>query len=281
MSHEKYSHERVIALGDSVTFGVGDIGKNFVGPGWGARVAHELNAKRFLNLSNLGARVRHLSEEQLPAALAFRPTIAIISIGGNDLLRSTFDPVEMECHLERVVIALRRIQCEVVLLQIPDPRKTAPGPRMLREALGARRRELAGLILRVAVNTRASVVQVSDSEAMARREIWHIDRMHPSALGHQLLSDLTLRALNKDRLLVSLSVNQVVTQKESMKWFASAATMWFIKRSVDLIPTLIWLGIKYRISKLVFRKKRVKITTLESQELFAAPSYQRDEIRAA
>ena len=104
MSHEKYSHERVIALGDSVTFGVGDIGKNFVGPGWGARVAHELNAKRFLNLSNLGARVRHLSEEQLPAALAFRPTIAIISIGGNDLLRSTFDPVEMECHLERVVI---------------------------------------------------------------------------------------------------------------------------------------------------------------------------------
>ena len=116
---------------------------------------------------------------------------------------------------------------------------------------------------------------------MARREIWHIDRMHPSALGHQLLSDLTLRALNKDRLLVSLSVNQVVTQKESMKWFASAATMWFIKRSVDLIPTLIWLGIKYRISKLVFRKKRVEIRTLESQELFAEPSYQRDEIRAA
>ena len=57
--------------------------------------------------------------------------------------------------------------------------------------------------------------------------------------------------------------------------------MWFIKRSVDLIPTLLWLGIKYRISKLVFRKKRVEIRTLESQELFAVPGYQIDEIRAA
>ncbi|MEI7944914.1 MAG: GDSL-type esterase/lipase family protein, partial [Actinomycetes bacterium] len=120
-------HERVVALGDSVTFGVGDDGPNFIGPGWGARVAHQLNATRFLNLSNLGARVRQLSESQLPAALAFRPTISIISIGGNDILRSRFNPAEVECHLEKVVISLKMIGSEVVLLKIPDHKKTAPG----------------------------------------------------------------------------------------------------------------------------------------------------------
>lgn len=259
-------HERVVALGDSVTFGVGDDGPNFIGPGWGARVAHQLNATRFLNLSNLGARVRQLSESQLPAALAFRPTISIISIGGNDILRSRFNPAEVECHLEKVVISLKMIGSEVVLLKIPDPKKTAPGPRMLREALSERRSALAELINRVGNCTNTPIIQVPDEEAALRREIWHIDRMHPSAQGHQLLADKTLVALGRSEVRAGISSIQEISRSEAAKWFASAALMWFVKRSVDLLPTLFWLAIKFR-----FRQIFIDKLTKRNSVLYLAP----------
>ncbi len=262
------SHDRVIALGDSVAFGVGDIGKNFIGPGWGARVAHQIDAAKFLNLSNLGARVRQLSQDQLPAAIAYRPTISIISIGGNDILRSRFNPAEVEHHLEKVVISLKIIGSEVVLLKIPDPKKTAPGPRMLREALGERRFELSELINRVGASTNTPIIQVPDEEAKARREIWHIDRMHPSAQGHQLLADKTLLALGRRAVRDSISSVQNIGHKEAAKWFAAAATMWFVKRSVDLIPTLLWLGLKLRFQQIFIHRivKRNSLVYLRSPE---------------
>lgn len=255
------SCDRVVALGDSVTFGVGDIGKNFIGPGWGARVAHQLDAVKFLNLSNLGARIRQLSEGQLPAAIAYRPTISIISIGGNDILRSRFNPAEVEYHLEKVVISLKIIGSEVVLLKIPDPKKTAPGPRMLREALSERRYALSELINRVGAATNTPIIQVPDEEAKARREIWHIDRMHPSAQGHQLLADKTLSALGRSAARESIATTQYIGRMEAAKWFAAAATMWFVKRSLDLIPTLLWLGIRYRVRQ-VFKQQLSKRNSL-------------------
>ena len=44
---------RIAALGDSAVFGVGDTSqdKNSDGPGWVGRLAHDLEAKSYINLS--------------------------------------------------------------------------------------------------------------------------------------------------------------------------------------------------------------------------------------
>ena len=86
---------RVVALGDSSVYGIGDIGgkESQVGFGWTGRLAHDLQATKYLNLSKNGARAADVLVEQLPSALAVRADIAVICVGGNDALRNNFDPV--------------------------------------------------------------------------------------------------------------------------------------------------------------------------------------------
>ena len=49
---------RIIAMGDSSVFGVGDHGNDIpsVGFGWTGRIAHDLKAERFVNVAKNGAR---------------------------------------------------------------------------------------------------------------------------------------------------------------------------------------------------------------------------------
>ncbi len=85
----------VVALGDSITFGVGDGAQ---GPesvetapvGWAAHVARALGASRFVNLAANGARARHLAQTQVPSALMERPDLVLLTVGGNDVLRGDF-----------------------------------------------------------------------------------------------------------------------------------------------------------------------------------------------
>jgi hypothetical protein len=83
---------------------------------------------------------------------------------------------------------------------------------------------------------------------------WHIDRMHPSKLGHQRLA-----AEFRDLLVKSgWSLDQVEIEKvekrnrkESLMWLLRNGTPWFLKRSVDLLPAaLILMAIEFVNSKL-------------------------------
>ena len=76
---------RVIAMGDSSVFGVGDHGDAIpsVGAGWAGRLSHDLNASRFINVAKNGSRARHLLKYQLSAAEAFNPDLVLICVGTN------------------------------------------------------------------------------------------------------------------------------------------------------------------------------------------------------
>ena len=96
---------RVVALGDSSVYGIGDIGgkESQVGYGWTGRLAHDLQATKYLNLSKNGARAADVLIEQLPSALAVRADIAVICVGGNDALRNNFDPVKVAHSVYKVI----------------------------------------------------------------------------------------------------------------------------------------------------------------------------------
>jgi lysophospholipase L1-like esterase len=83
---------RFVALGDSLTEGVGDpAGDGW--RGWAALLSGGLAAKDvdFTNLAVSGAQTRDVLERQTPAALDLRPDIVAVVIGVNDTLRCTFD----------------------------------------------------------------------------------------------------------------------------------------------------------------------------------------------
>ena len=237
---------RVISMGDSSVFGVGDHGDDIpsVGYGWTGRIAHDLKAKRFINVAKNGARARHLPALQLPAVVAFRPHMALICIGTNDALRGDYSIDEIRCSLLTVCKAISKTGALVVLLGLPDPLRTAPGPMALRKILSRRVTEINEVLEEIAADGFAIFTPTWNSKIAHERRMWHVDRMHPSALGHQHIADSVRRNLSLPRR----SAKKLPTSVESSKkfeiyWLITNGGKWFLKRSVDLIPALIWLVI--------------------------------------
>jgi lysophospholipase L1-like esterase len=131
---------RLVALGDSITVGVGDtVGADAVhGPGWAAHLATVLGAETFTNLATEGARSRDVVGTQLEAALALRPHLATVLVGGNDVLRSDFDARHTLADLHRSVGELCRAGTDVVLVLLPVIGLFELGPRLVRRVMRRR-----------------------------------------------------------------------------------------------------------------------------------------------
>jgi len=82
-------------------------------------------------------------------------------------------------------------------------------------------------------------------ENIYSRSKWHVDRMHPSKLGHQFIASEFAKML-RDRGFdvgdVAISAVNNRSRKDSILWMLRNGTPWFAKRSIDLFPGLIWLS---------------------------------------
>lgn len=253
------SHPRIIALGDSSVFGVGDHGDAIpsVGAGWAGRLAHDLTAGNFINVAKNGARARHITQHQLNAAHAFRPDLALVCIGTNDVLRGDFSPEEIKDSLITVIETLSENNAVIILLGLPDPISTAPGPLALRKILSARVALINEIYIELSERENVVLVPTWDSKIAHERRMWHVDRMHPSAIGHQLIADLVRRKLalpRRSAKKLSTSIN--VSKKFELYWLITNGAKWFAKRSVDLVPALIWLMISENIRVAKARRSR-------------------------
>jgi lysophospholipase L1-like esterase len=168
-----------------------------VGPSWAGRFAHDIGANAFINVSGTGRRAADLIRTQVPLVLEYKPSYALISVGGNDVLRRKFDPVMVGRQLREAATALIAIDCQVVVLGLPDPRRYLPLPRVLVEILSDRA-DLVNCALQACMQDFIRDRHITwidtwgDSNSSASQH-WHIDRMHPSAAGHQYLADVARR----------------------------------------------------------------------------------------
>ncbi|WP_240644252.1 SGNH/GDSL hydrolase family protein [Antribacter gilvus] len=244
----------MVALGDSITVGVGDsVGSDAVhGPGWAAHLAALLRTEAFTNLATNGARVRDVRRDQLPRALALRPTLATVFAGGNDVLRSDFDAREVERDLRATVTALRTAGTDVVLATLPRIGLFELAPSVVRAVV---RRRVAAV--NAAVSTvdpprpgrdlpgRLLVVDSVAAVAPAGRGAWHIDRVHPSPAGHRQLALTAAAALGEpadvgpglaDRLPAA---PPPPTLPERVAWLVTAGVPWCVRRGGDFLPGLV------------------------------------------
>jgi len=150
---------RLLALGDSITVGVGDtVGPDAeYGPGWAAHLATVLGMEAFTNLATNGARSHDVARTQLDAALALRPRVATVLVGGNDVLRSDFDARLTLMDLHRSVSELVRSGADVVLVRLPVIGLFELSPRLVRHVM---RRRVAAI--NAAVEEVAAAVVAGD-----------------------------------------------------------------------------------------------------------------------
>ncbi|MEV5879235.1 SGNH/GDSL hydrolase family protein [Streptomyces sp. NPDC052101] len=241
---------RFVALGDSLTQGVGDpAGDGW--RGWAALLAPSLaetpDGVRFTNLAVSGAQTRDVVERQTPAALELRPDLVSVVIGVNDTLRRTFDIQAVAAHLDEVYASFTRAGATVLTACLPDPGAMLGLPGALARPLARRQRAVNTVVHALSERYGAVHLHAADGAWITDRTLWSADRLHPGERGHRQLA-LRFHALLAE---AGRATGQppsaepefpAPTRAASLLWLATAGTAWVARRSRDLLPQLLRLA---------------------------------------
>ena len=264
-------------LGDSAASGVGDSDANGVTRGWGYYLTkHFLDPLVYVNLSRPGAQSGEVLAVQLPKALVHKPDIAAVIVGGNDALRNGFDPDRLHQNLRKTIAQLKEIGSEVLLLQLHDPTKIVPLPRLLGRVLQRRINAVNAVTHSLAREFNAQILATRSIDNIYDRHVWHIDRMHPSKYGHQLMAQHFRELLvEKNWNIAPIAFEEAPkkSKKDSVMWMLRNGTPWFFKRSFDLFPAAIIL-MTIELFKIVFSFRRSETATMYYPEF--SPQSQSD-----
>lgn len=180
---------RFVALGDSLTEGVGDpVGDGW--RGWAALLADGLSEGpgRFTNLAVSGAQTRDVLERQLPAALELRPGLVSVVVGVNDTLRCTFDIQAVAARLDRVYGAFTGQGAVLLTACLPDPGTMLGLPGALAHPLARRQRAVNAVVHALSERYEALHLHACEGDWTTDRAMWSADRLHPGERGHRQLA---------------------------------------------------------------------------------------------
>jgi len=180
----------LLLLGDSIAAGLGaERPKETLGGRLARGLAKQTGrAVRLRTAARVGSESSMLADQLAGLAPTYRPDVAVIVVGGNDVTHRVpvADSVQ---HLEDAVHALRDLGAGVVVGTCPDLGALRPVPQPLR-ALGSRAsRQLALAQEAAAVAAGAHAVSLAHVVGpffiTNPDEMFSLDRFHPSALGYQ------------------------------------------------------------------------------------------------
>ncbi|MGW1211958.1 SGNH/GDSL hydrolase family protein [Streptomyces sp. NPDC002499] len=260
---------RFVALGDSLTEGVGDpVGDGW--RGWAALLAdglaergagaegaagtmkstgslEDLTSVEFTNLAVSGAQTREVLEQQTPAALALRPDVVSVVIGVNDTLRCTFDIHAVAERLDKVYAAFTEQGAVLLTACLPDPGVTLNLPGALARPLARRQRAVNTVVHALSERYGAVHLHAAEGAWLMDRAMWSADRLHPGERGHRQLA-LRFHALLAEEGLATGTAPSPEpefpepTTSASLLWLATAGTGWVARRCTDLLPQLLRLA---------------------------------------
>ncbi|MET7680972.1 SGNH/GDSL hydrolase family protein [Streptomyces sp. NPDC005423] len=239
---------RFVALGDSLTEGVGDpVGAGW--RGWAALLAGGLAAESvdFTNLAVSGAQTRDVLERQTPAALALRPDVVSVVIGVNDTLRCTFDIHAVAARLDEVYAAFTAQGAVLLTACLPDPGARLGLPGVLARPLARRQRAVNAVVHALSERYGAVHLHAAEGAWLKERAMWSADRLHPGERGHRQLAARFHTLLMSERLATGAPPSPVPefpapTRSASLLWLATAGTGWVARRCTDLLPQLLNLA---------------------------------------
>ncbi|OXM62476.1 SGNH/GDSL hydrolase family protein [Amycolatopsis vastitatis] len=249
---------RLVVLGDSTAVGLGDPlprrgGWRGVGPLVAAALGVEPGG--YLNPSFAGARMRCVLTEQVPAAVAHRPDVALLVAGMNDTLRPDFDAARIAADLSDVIRRLRETGTTVLPVRFHDHSKVFRLPPSLKRALSARVAELNAAIDDVVARERVPCLDLARLPGAYDLASWSVDRLHPSELGHRmlasgftgLLADAGFAVLEPVSLTCGGGVEPSTTGH--VGWLVLKGIPWLWRRGREFLPyaaVIMWNSFRAR-----------------------------------
>jgi lysophospholipase L1-like esterase len=176
---------RYVAIGDSTTEGLEDRYPTGGYRGWANRLAAHLNDAfgdvAYANLAVRGLGAYQIKVTQLPKALAMNPDLVTVVAGVNDLLGVRFNVEAVGAQVAQMIEAFRERDATVLTFTMPDITRVNPITRLIRSRL----EELNQCLRETCARTGALLLDLAASEVASDTRLWHEDRLHANALGHE------------------------------------------------------------------------------------------------
>ncbi|WP_020574007.1 SGNH/GDSL hydrolase family protein [Actinopolymorpha alba] len=233
---------RFVALGDSVTVGVGDPTERGW-RGWAALLAESLATSyslHFANVASEGATASQVLRDQLPPAIHFQPHLASMVVGINDTLRSTFDPARIRGEL--FTIAGELTGATLLMLRFHDHGRVFGLPGFLRHRLSSRIEAVNAVYDEIHSVFGGLYVDLAARPQVYARTAWSVDRLHPSERGHRELARACAQTLEQAGLSIANPPGldscggTTPSRWADLVWMATKATPWIGRRAWDLGP---------------------------------------------
>lgn len=193
--------KRFAAVGDSVIQGIGDKVPGYTPLPWCDRIAAELAAVQpdftYLNLGKRDLRAAEVRKSQLDMALAFEPDLALVVCGGNDALRSTYDPDAVDRELAAIVTALQDKGADVITAGIFDIAYAPSFPDKIRAAVSARMQAYSQHTAALAERLGTIHVNCTNHPAQYDPAGYSADGMHGNMRTHSIVAAIAIRRLGQ------------------------------------------------------------------------------------
>jgi lysophospholipase L1-like esterase len=182
-----------VALGDSLTAGRGDEGRDGRPVGWAQRLADILSVRtavrcRLINLAVDDATVGQVLAKQLPAVAASRPDLVSVTVGMNDIRVRGFDELGFKADLGQLLESLAAAQATLLTCTLPDITAIMTLSPDLAEVARDRLRLTSDIIREQAQSYGARCLDAWAMPDVADPELYAADRMHLGSRGHQLMA---------------------------------------------------------------------------------------------
>jgi lysophospholipase L1-like esterase len=182
-----------VAIGDSLTTGRGDEGRDGQPIGWVQRLADILSVRTTVRcgLTNLavdGATVREVLSKQLPAVAARKPDLVSVTVGINDIRRREFDELSFKADLGQLFEALAATQATLLTCTLPDLTAIMSLSPELREIVRERMRQASDIIREQAESYGAVCLDAWSLPGVTDPDLYAPDRLHPNSKGHQFIA---------------------------------------------------------------------------------------------
>ena len=232
----KYLYRSYVAIGDSLTEGLGDFDFELsrFSCGWAdrlgelfARVAYEAGESfDYANLSLRGSSLYDILTAQLEDALKLKPDLVTIMAGSNDFLRPKKYHPEMRALLRGAVKRFHEQGTHVVLVNTVNPVHLE-----LFRLLSGKARAMTQLINDVALEYEVPLLDIFNMKEFEHLQLWCDDMVHFSGHGHIRIANRAAKLLGLDQGFDELDIEQIEKPDRSFR----AVCVWLVKHVLPFI----------------------------------------------
>jgi lysophospholipase L1-like esterase len=194
----KGSPLRFVVLGDSTSVSQG----GEYSRGYAVQTAEYLAQRTTVTWANVGvsgARAKDVAEKQVPQVLKYKPDIALVAVGANDVTHGT--PVmAVKKSLSVTIDQLRQAnpKVHIILTGAPDMGSVPRFPQPLRWYMGARTNALNKMVTRLSKEKHVAFAPIAEKTGQAFRanpKLFAADKFHPTTEGYELWVPVIIAAL--------------------------------------------------------------------------------------